>query len=80
MSCLSPADVEVAPIDNSLGRRAGGLSHIEKAHIEELAQAQAIKRPGSSKDIVGTVLFLAGDSSAWVTGQTIMADAGLVRL
>ena len=45
-----------------------------------LAQAQAIKRPGSSEDIVGTVLFLAGDSSAWVTGQTIMADGGLVRL
>ena len=58
----------------------GGLTQIEKAHIEALAQAQAIKRPGTSKDIVGTVLFLAGDSSGWVTGQTIMADGGLVRL
>jgi NAD(P)-dependent dehydrogenase (short-subunit alcohol dehydrogenase family) len=58
----------------------GGLAGIELAHIEELAQQQAIKRPGTAKDIVGTVLFLAGDSSEWVTGQTIMADGGLYRL
>jgi NAD(P)-dependent dehydrogenase (short-subunit alcohol dehydrogenase family) len=58
----------------------GGVSNIERAHIEELAQTQAIKRPGTAEDIVGTVLFLSGDDSAFVTGQTIMADGGLVRL
>jgi NAD(P)-dependent dehydrogenase (short-subunit alcohol dehydrogenase family) len=58
----------------------GGLAGIELEHIEALAQQQAIKRPGTAKDIVGTVLFLAGDSSEWVTGQTIMADGGLYRL
>ncbi|AWV05641.1 MULTISPECIES: SDR family NAD(P)-dependent oxidoreductase [Burkholderia] len=58
----------------------GGKAHIKPEHIEELARAQAIKRPGTSEDIVGTVLFLAGEDSAFVTGQTIMADGGLVRL
>jgi 3-oxoacyl-[acyl-carrier protein] reductase len=58
----------------------GGMENIQREHIEALAQNQAIKRPGGPQDIVGTVLFLAGEDSAWVTGQTIMADGGLVRL
>ncbi|MEV7289148.1 SDR family oxidoreductase [Streptomyces sp. NPDC093252] len=58
----------------------GGLTHIDRRHIEALAQTQAIKRPGTADDIVGTVLSLAGESSSRVTGQTIMADGGLVRL
>ncbi|RKE36370.1 3-oxoacyl-[acyl-carrier protein] reductase [Paraburkholderia sp. BL23I1N1] len=58
----------------------GGKAHIKPEHIEELARTQVIKRPGTAEDIVGTVLFLAGDDSAFVTGQTIMADGGLVRL
>jgi NAD(P)-dependent dehydrogenase (short-subunit alcohol dehydrogenase family) len=58
----------------------GGLRDIDRDHIEALAQTQAIKRAGTAHDIVGTVMFLAGESSGWVTGQTIMADGGLVRL
>jgi NAD(P)-dependent dehydrogenase (short-subunit alcohol dehydrogenase family) len=58
----------------------GGKANIKPEHVEELAKGQAIKRPGTSEDIVGTVMFLTGDDSAWVTGQTIMADGGLVRL
>jgi NAD(P)-dependent dehydrogenase (short-subunit alcohol dehydrogenase family) len=58
----------------------GGKAHIKPGHIEELAKTQAIKRPGTVDDIVGTVLFLASDDSAFVTGQTIMVDGGLVRL
>jgi NAD(P)-dependent dehydrogenase (short-subunit alcohol dehydrogenase family) len=58
----------------------GGAANIDPAVIKELSSTQAIRRPGTAEDIVGTVLFLAGDDSAWVTGQTIMADGGLVRL
>ncbi|MCU1646108.1 MAG: Short-chain dehydrogenase [Nocardia sp.] len=58
----------------------GGHTHIDPAVIAELSNSQSIKRPGTAQDIVGTVLFLAGEDSGWVTGQTIMADGGLVRL
>lgn len=58
----------------------GGKAHIKPEHIEELAKTQAIKRAGRAEDIVGTVMFLSSDDSAFVTGQTIMADGGLVRL
>lgn len=72
--------ITVNAVGPTASKTPGGLAGIELAHIEELAQQQAIKRPGTAKDIVGTVLFLAGDSSEWVTGQTIMADGGLCRL
>jgi 3-oxoacyl-[acyl-carrier protein] reductase len=49
-------------------------------NVEALARQQAIKRAGTAKDIVGRVLFLFGDSSDFVTGQTSMADGGLYRL
>jgi 3-oxoacyl-[acyl-carrier protein] reductase len=41
---------------------------------------QAIKRVGEPNDVVGTILFLTSEDSYFVTGQTIMADGGLVRL
>lgn len=40
---------------------------------------QAIKRVGTAADIVGTVAFLTSDDSSFVTGQTIVADGGLMR-
>jgi NAD(P)-dependent dehydrogenase (short-subunit alcohol dehydrogenase family) len=36
----------------------------------------AIKRPIRPDDIVGTVLFLASDEAAFLTGQTIVVDGG----
>ena len=45
-----------------------------------VAQMQAIKRPEKAADLVGTVSFLASEDSAFVTGQVIFVDGGLVRL
>ncbi|MGH8224325.1 MAG: SDR family NAD(P)-dependent oxidoreductase, partial [Woeseiaceae bacterium] len=41
---------------------------------------QSIRRPLQTVDIVGAVLFLAGDLSGLTTGQTIMVDGGTVFL
>jgi 3-oxoacyl-[acyl-carrier protein] reductase len=41
---------------------------------------QTIQRNLSTQDLVGTVLYLASDMSAYVTGQTIMVDGGTVFL
>ncbi|MFE6904671.1 SDR family NAD(P)-dependent oxidoreductase [Streptomyces sp. NPDC057717] len=72
--------ITVNAVGPTASKTPGGLTNIEQEHIEALAQSQAIKRAGTADDIVGTVLFLASESSAWVTGQTIMADGGLIRL
>jgi len=48
--------------------------------LEVTIAQQAIRRRLETGDIVGTVLFLAGDGSRLVTGQTIMVDGGTVML
>lgn len=42
-------------------------------------QMQAIKRLQTPEDIAGAVSFLASDDAAFLTGQTIFVDGGLVR-
>ncbi len=43
---------------------------------EVIRGGQALKRNLQAEDVVGTVLFLAGDASRYVTGQTLMVDGG----
>lgn len=40
---------------------------------------QALKRRGTSEDIAPSVAFLASEEAGWVTGQMLVADAGMVR-
>ena len=42
-----------------------------------MLQQQSIKRPETPGDLVGTVIFLASDDAAFITGQTINVDGGL---
>jgi 3-oxoacyl-[acyl-carrier protein] reductase len=50
------------------------------ALVDATIAKQAIKRAGQVEDVVGVVAFLTSDESAFVTGQTIMADGGLARM
>jgi NAD(P)-dependent dehydrogenase (short-subunit alcohol dehydrogenase family) len=43
---------------------------------EKLVAAQCIARPQTPADLLGTVLFLASDASAFLTGQSITVDGG----
>jgi NAD(P)-dependent dehydrogenase (short-subunit alcohol dehydrogenase family) len=63
----------------TLGRKEipGGMS--QDAFFDIVANIQSIKRVGQVADLVGTVSFLTGDDAAFVTGQTIFVDGGLVR-
>lgn len=46
--------------------------------IEGRRNQRAIKRLQTAEDLVGTVLFLASDDAAFVTGQNIVVDGGVV--
>jgi len=48
--------------------------------IDVTLSQQAIRKPLETGDIVGAVLFLAGEDSRLTTGQTIMVDGGTVFL
>jgi 3-oxoacyl-[acyl-carrier protein] reductase len=47
---------------------------------EVIANEQTLKRNLETEDLAGTVIYLAGDASRFVTGQTIMVDGGTVLL
>jgi NAD(P)-dependent dehydrogenase (short-subunit alcohol dehydrogenase family) len=55
-------------------------THLAKALWEEheagIADALPLGRIGEPDDIANAILFLAGDASSWMTGQTIVIDGG----
>ena len=67
---------------------APGVIHTE--HVLQMAEGtplfeqtelrQALKRGGEVADIVGVVSFLTSDEAAFITGQTIVADGGIMRV
>jgi 3-oxoacyl-[acyl-carrier protein] reductase len=52
---------------------------IPEQALEDVVAQQAIPRPGVPEDVVGAVVFLAGDSASFLTGQFIVVDGGMTR-
>jgi 3-oxoacyl-[acyl-carrier protein] reductase len=54
---------------------------VPKEYIDPLVASLKIKRLGQPEDLVGTLLFLLSDDSAWMTGHILPVDGGqIVRL
>ena len=49
----------------------------DKEWVEYLSDRIPIKRPGRSDDLESAVVFLAAESSRYVTGQTLLVDGGI---
>ena len=47
---------------------------------EVIRNSQALRKNLEVEDLTGTIVYLAGDDSAYVTGQTISVDGGTVLL
>jgi len=58
--------------------RAGRASMDEE--FEQIARLQPIRRVQMPGDLTGVVSFLASDDSAFMTGQTLYVDGGIVRV
>ncbi len=48
--------------------------------LEVIRAGQSIQRTLAPADLAGTVAWLVGDGSCFVTGQTIAVDGGTVML
>ncbi|MEO0997146.1 MAG: SDR family NAD(P)-dependent oxidoreductase, partial [Pseudomonadota bacterium] len=48
--------------------------------VEQIVASQAIHRVAEPDDLLGTVRFLAGPDSAFLTGQTLVVDGGTINL
>lgn len=79
-SDLAPFGITVNAVCPTASRTPGGEQNVGEAKLKMVSQMQAIKRVGAAKDIVGTVCFLSSDDCAFLTGQTLVADGGLMRL
>jgi NAD(P)-dependent dehydrogenase (short-subunit alcohol dehydrogenase family) len=54
---------------------------VPKEYIDPLVASLKLKRLGQPEDLVGTLLFLLSEDSAWMTGHVLPVDGGqIVRL
>ncbi len=49
----------------------------DKEWVEYLSDRIPLKRPGQANDLDAAVVFLAAESSRYVTGQTLLVDGGI---
>jgi NAD(P)-dependent dehydrogenase (short-subunit alcohol dehydrogenase family) len=77
---LAPFGITVNAVCPTASRTPGMEKATGDERLQMIANMQAIKRVGVADDIVGTVCFLSSDDSAFLTGQTIVADGGLMRV
>ena len=49
---------------------------VPAARLAQLLAQQHIRRHGETSDVVGALLFLCGEESGWLTGQTLIVDGG----
>src|SRR5713101_1906285 len=45
--------------------------------LKYLCERIPVKRPGEPHDLDGAIVFLASESSRYITGQTILVDGGI---
>ena len=46
--------------------------------VDHLSKLAPLERLGQPKDIADAVAFLAGPDSAWINGQTLRANGGII--
>jgi NAD(P)-dependent dehydrogenase (short-subunit alcohol dehydrogenase family) len=56
------------------------VSQRDESLFEEVAAQQSIKRSQEPDDVAGAAAFLASDDAAFMTGQTLVVDGGLIRV
>lgn len=76
---VADSGITVNAVAPSLVRTPTTEAGTQAGMFESLANMQAIKRVEVLEDLVGTVSFLASEDAAFMTGQTLLIDGGLVR-
>jgi NAD(P)-dependent dehydrogenase (short-subunit alcohol dehydrogenase family) len=77
---LGAHNITVNVVAPGLTRTATMESSTADAVFQMTANMQVIKRTQEPEDLVGLLSFLVSDDAAFMTGQTLMVDGGLIRL
>jgi NAD(P)-dependent dehydrogenase (short-subunit alcohol dehydrogenase family) len=67
VNCLAPGWFHTAQND-ALFR--------DQAWVGSVLERIPLRRTGTPDDLAGAIVFLASDASAYITGQTLVADGG----
>lgn len=66
--------ISPGPVDTEIPRAT-----VSPAQRDAMLSGQALRRPATPGDLVGTAVYLLGDLSAFVTGQTLSVNGGLIH-
>ena len=75
---------ELGPFNIHVNAVAPGLiesevvSKMPKEKVEAILKSSSLGRIGKSEEVAKVVLFLASEHSAYITGQTIVVDGGII--
>ena len=75
---LGPHGITVNGIAPGVVATEATAATVPAAKLEQLAAITPLPRRAGPDDLVGTLLFLCSEASAWMTGQTMVVDGGLV--
>jgi NAD(P)-dependent dehydrogenase (short-subunit alcohol dehydrogenase family) len=76
VNCIAPGLHTPTRLPESMGLKIEELNKDSKGGINIAAQI-ALKRAASPKELKGLLLYLASDSSSYMTGATVIHDGGL---
>ena len=68
VNCLAPGWFQTAQ---------NQVLYLNKEWVDYLVDRIPLKRPGAPHDLDGAVVFLASESSRYITGQTLLVDGGI---
>lgn len=68
VNCLAPGWFKTAQ---------NAVMYEDQEWVSYLCDRIPLKRPGQPQDLDGAVVFLAGEASAYITGQTLLVDGGI---
>ena len=73
VNCIAPTAVNTEGTAEFFG-------DVLDKQMDAVVKSQSLRQALEPEDVVGTVLYLAGDATKLITGQTIMVDGGTVFL
>ena len=77
-NAIAPGGIATGIFGKAIGLSRNGAEKFGKLMKESLAGGQAIRRAGLPEDIANAALFLASDSSSFITGITLKVDGGML--
>lgn len=77
-NAIAPGGIATGIFGQGMGLSRNGAEKVAELMKGTLANMQAIRRAGLPEDIGNAALFLASDSSSFITGVTLKVDGGLL--